>query len=359
MPRVRTVGTPWHARALQEVVCLLSRQARGSAASLCAAVALASGCGSDGAPAAPSSSVHHLLLPTSPSAAEPAQSSSSGLRFGLEVSPSDPASLDVGLDLARRRLDSVLPRGVEAAVYRHDGKVWVELGPASNEVVAEVRSALVADGSLRVARCDGPDDPLRASLGEVLPAGVELERELLGASSSGAERVYARTPQEPSAAAARMRLEAFLSSVAPSARFALGSAEVQLGRAPRRFLRSYLLAEEPERLHLADVLIDDDTGFGAPPALRVRLTSASSARFAELTGSSRGQRLAILVGSEVLLAPVVMSRIDGGELVLSLGSGSRPEERFELARRLRLGGSDVRLHLAVEEVFRAHRPSAP
>ena len=77
------------------------------------------------------------------------------------------------------------------------------------------------------------------------------------------------------------------------------------------------------------------------PELAVDFDAAGKARFATLTTGNVGRKLAIVLEGHVVSAPVIEGSIDGGRARITLGGGSRDEQRDEargLLAAFRLGG---------------------
>ncbi|MFK7999694.1 MAG: hypothetical protein AB8H86_08860 [Polyangiales bacterium] len=70
-------------------------------------------------------------------------------------------------------------------------------------------------------------------------------------------------------------------------------------------------------------------------AVTVVLTEEAARRFGDFSGAHVGQRLAIATDEEVLTAPVIRSRIDGGHIQISLGTGDTRPYAERLAAGLR------------------------
>ena len=68
--------------------------------------------------------------------------------------------------------------------------------------------------------------------------------------------------------------------------------------------------------------------------IEATLTDDCKARFADFSEQNVGRKIALVVDGEVLSAPIVQERIDGGEIAMSLGGESTPEEAAALLARL-------------------------
>lgn len=90
-------------------------------------------------------------------------------------------------------------------------------------------------------------------------------------------------------------------------------------------------------LRRADVV---HTPYG--PAVSIHLTPEGAVRFGEATGAAVGRKAAIVLDGEVLSAPVIQERIDGGRVQITMGAGSSDAVEFSrvLASSLRVGALD-------------------
>ena len=69
---------------------------------------------------------------------------------------------------------------------------------------------------------------------------------------------------------------------------------------------------------------------GGPPGVSGQFTADGSERLTALTSTREGQRIAIVVGSLIATAPVVMTAITGGMAMLTLG----PDQAEKYAQAL-------------------------
>ena len=69
------------------------------------------------------------------------------------------------------------------------------------------------------------------------------------------------------------------------------------------------------------------------PQILLSLTDSAAHHFAEVTGASIGKRMAILLDGEIVRAPVIRTRIDGGKaMITGVADRARAEQ---IARALR------------------------
>jgi len=102
-----------------------------------------------------------------------------------------------------------------------------------------------------------------------------------------------------------------------------------------------LLLVKNEAVVTGDAIVDATAGIGTsdnPMEPRINLSMSSRVRrtWAHLTGANIGRRIAIVLDDVVQSAPVVRSRIAGGESVIEMG-GSPFEEAQDLALVIRAG----------------------
>lgn len=84
-------------------------------------------------------------------------------------------------------------------------------------------------------------------------------------------------------------------------------------------------------LHGVRVTSDNDLG---APTIQLELTPEAAIKFGELTARIVRRKLAIVIDGEIMSAPVVQSRIDGGHVWISLGRSKSQEEQFADARAI-------------------------
>lgn len=100
----------------------------------------------------------------------------------------------------------------------------------------------------------------------------------------------------------------------------------------------------------ARVQSDEMTG---QPVVMLELTSEGATRFGAATARHLRRALAIVVDGEVLSAPIVQSRIDGGRVQITLGAAGDPEATRREAAALAAAlcpGARIATHFAVAEV---------
>ncbi|MFT5679131.1 MAG: preprotein translocase subunit SecD [Myxococcota bacterium] len=79
---------------------------------------------------------------------------------------------------------------------------------------------------------------------------------------------------------------------------------------------------------VASAKVSTDAASGS--AILTRFTPKCATRLADFTGENIGHSIALVVRGEVYSAPVIMERIEGGEVLLSLGGQYSPEQAERL-----------------------------
>jgi hypothetical protein len=197
---------------------------------------------------------------------------------------------------------------------------------------------------LEVVKVDDTLDPLGAVRADAIPAGSGIslgsERVSLGADQT-AERRFARIELRDgeARAATAARLRAWLDGVPlpRGARFGLEEVEDSVGGVSRVVaLRSIVLAGEPV-LRSPDVAGAEAVTGEGDAYVAVTLSADAASRLEQLTRDWMHRRMAIVVGGDVVSAPVVRSVISGGRVSITFGHGdaaSRTAEATRLAHEL-------------------------
>ncbi|MFZ4403170.1 MAG: protein translocase subunit SecD [Pseudobdellovibrionaceae bacterium] len=78
-----------------------------------------------------------------------------------------------------------------------------------------------------------------------------------------------------------------------------------------------------------DALDDAGVNFGqyGEPEVSLKFNAAGAVKFADLTGSSVGQQMAVVLDKVVKSAPNIKDRISGGNAVITLGGGTRDRDQ--------------------------------
>jgi preprotein translocase subunit SecD len=77
---------------------------------------------------------------------------------------------------------------------------------------------------------------------------------------------------------------------------------------------------------------------GERPRVLLRFSPEAGARFEQYTVEHRGERVAVVVDGEVLMAPVIQERIAGGVISIAMGANDAADAAERLATRLRSAG---------------------
>jgi len=99
-----------------------------------------------------------------------------------------------------------------------------------------------------------------------------------------------------------------------------------------------------EQLDRADVVLDPTTGL---PTVSLAFDSEGRELFGQLTGGHVGETIAIYLDGEVISSPVVQTKIENGEAIISGDFGF--EEAKQLAQRLNAGALPVPISLVSQQ----------
>jgi hypothetical protein len=242
--------------------------------------------------------------------------------------------------------------------------VVARVAPLTEEDFASVTSALATRGKLEIRLVDDVSDPLPRLSGAVTrpwPVGIEADAAELMPAGPGehAQSHYAtgaRQADEPlSVTSGRLRDWLAKLPVPFDHELALGSWAKMDEHGQEQILgwRSYYLHTWPE-LTAADVasaqaMVPEQGG----PQVQVALTPAGALRFADLTADNVQRRVAIVLDGVVTSAPIVLGRIAGGHLVITLGTAnpSAARDAEQLATVLRTGSLPAPVVLATEDRY--------
>lgn len=265
-----------------------------------------------------------------------------GLRLVYDVEPNDRTSREEAAKVLRARLARQMP-AVKHAVRVEGERIVVELAPMSGADLAGKKTLLTVAARLRVAPSRDEGDPLRAlaQLGAPHHADFAARTESIGLGTVVQHVTYVSGPATPSYPAAKQRLLAWLREVAPDVRGVVCGPTLE--DTGGEGVRTYVLGSEPVELAVQTA---EATALG----IEMRLTGASAALFADATRRSVNRRLLVLVGEDVKIAPIVVSPIESGRMVLA-GKGKDDPEAVALALHLTLPPLRARLTLAEEDRF--------
>ena len=282
-------------------------------------------------------------------AASPAVTSKPGLAKGLRlvyrVAPSDEPSVKQALDTTRARIARVAP-GVPVSVRSEGAMIVVELGGMSSDTFDHVKRATVSRGPFAAAPCADADDVLARLRDREPPPGVHVESESAPLGDGGSGHVtFAWSESSPDPVASREVLVRWVATAAP------GVAGVYVGRSTQdgqSVVRTFVIRERPTELGIVEAkAVSESVG----PSVQIELDPEGRSTFERFTSRWVKRRVALLLGDEVLVAPIVQSAIGGGHVQISLASGVDQAEADDLAFRLRFAGNGPRLELLKEELF--------
>jgi len=139
----------------------------------------------------------------------------------------------------------------------------------------------------------------------------------------------------------RVALESFLADKAPEGlEFSIGRVEGTGVPGIPTVYRSYLLRSKVEltgdRLTDARPLLDQSGLGGGKPYVGLTFDTEGAQQFERLTGENIGKRLAIVLDDTVNSAPVIQSRIAGGNAQITLGGNKNYNQLLQEATELSL-----------------------
>lgn len=262
------------------------------------------------------------------------------IEYDLEADGTD-RSRDLGttVDAIRRRLDrAAAGRELQIAVWAKD-RVTLELAGADPEVYQELRTLLVRDRFLQLARID-PDAEffalLHAHTTLVAPPGVKAETEawpmVEGHRRATADRFLRGPRREVIERYVAEQARANPAYAAPPSR-RIAYEELRAPGEPTGW-RTHVI-EDTSWLTGASIR---DATFGldpqtSQPQIIVELDDAARDKFGQLTRDHVGDKLAIVLDGEIHSAPLISSAIPGGRIAISMG-GTDPRIAERDARHL-------------------------
>lgn len=258
----------------------------------------------------------------------PSLGEAGGLRLEYAVDGEGPSAAE--LDEIRAVLEQRLEaRGIACATVRAEGeRVVLELLGAQPAVPLH---DLGLAGKLSIAP-EAPREQVEAL--EALLVGAEegviwgpLGPECSGPNADGRLRAW---------------IEARRAALPPSIEALIEPALEDEGARVR-----FVLADRGiDRPRVDAVTLRDD-----PPSVLVALDGPTGAAFGRLSAAHIGEVVVIGLDREVLAAPVVRERIDGGKVVISPGGREASEQAARIARTLRAGSLPRALLLVSEDVI--------
>lgn len=255
--------------------------------------------------------------PTRPETAPPLADSSSGIElvFAGEGAAAVAAVAHARIEALGITGAAVAPRG-EQLVVRLEG--------AGAERAADVERVLLQRGTFALFAVDAGSKTMR-ELTEQLARRGDAQI-LTGTDQWRDPRAEGATRTDPYArAATRKELAKLFAAIEVEGRIA----RFERVQAPEgEYWRSYWLEAQPIATQddvEAARLVEGARAEG-PQVVEIILEPAAARRFAAITAKSIGEKIAIVVDGEVRSAPVVMARIEGGRLALTM-AGSPEDQR--------------------------------
>ncbi len=257
-------------------------------------------------------------------------------------------------EIIMRRVDELGLR--EAAVSTREEDIIVEVPGQDEAAFKEIRDIISQTARLEFKLLDDEEDffgPLRASADKTsLPEGVGFRQETasIGQDAEGDPRrktvSYAfltKTEAETSKQALE-RFKSWTSTLSPPPDRELGfelmyDVDPVSQKSTEAGWRTYLLKSRAEITGdmIRDAIAQPDQGANSLGGwyVAIRFTDAGGTIFERITGANIKRRFAIILDGRIESAPVIQSRIAGGNASITLGS-SDPESQLRDARKLEL-----------------------
>jgi hypothetical protein len=308
-----------------------------------AALVFAIGCsGADGrdrpTSSTPTVTSSRLVTPSAPSLSS-GGAISRGVQLTFDVEPSNEANAaEATFAVARRLTRAALD--VAWSVRRDGTHVIVEVAGTDERTFSEAKEAMFDNGAFALAR-SREDDPLRTLSGKET-AEFHVSAESVGAVPSTfawkRDSTERGRPMGPGAA----DLLVWVHNSAPDVeRVYAGRASNGSNQEP--IIRTYLASAPPVTFEVVDARANETNG-----TVRVELDPSDTTRFVELSAAAKGKRILVLLGDEVLSAPVVVGSISQPVLYVS----SVRSDPGALARRIRIASPGPSMLLAKEDFIR-------
>jgi preprotein translocase subunit SecD len=257
-------------------------------------------------------------------------------------------------EIILRRVDELGLR--EAAVSTREEDIIVEVPGQDESAFKEIRDIISQTARLEFKLLDDETDffgPLRASADKTsLPEGIAFQQETasIGQDAEGDVKrktvtyAYLVRKEDETSKAALARFRAWTDTLTPPPDRELGfelmyKADPVTQKTTESGWRTYLLKSRAEITGdmIRDAVAQPDTGANSMGGwyVAIRFTDAGGSIFERITGANIKRRFAIILDNRIESAPVIQSRIAGGNASITLGS-SDPESQLRDARKLEL-----------------------
>ncbi|MCY4443828.1 MAG: protein translocase subunit SecD [Proteobacteria bacterium] len=203
---------------------------------------------------------------------------------------------------------------------RQNGSILVQLPGFSNPEKA--KELLGRTAQLQFKIVDDNFDGFSGITAESIPDGI------VDAEASGSQRSFVGED--------RGQLEEFLASYVPEDRTLLFEREQLAGNKSRWSSIVVQAATEMTGSDIIDALVVMGGEMTAQPQVSLRFSALGGRRFAEITEVNIGKRMAIVLDDVVESAPVIQTKISGGEASITLGAGRSYDEIYDEANELAL-----------------------
>ena len=271
--------------------------------------------------------------------------------------------------MLRARL-AAFESGRDADARVETGHVVVDLPEVGAATFDDVKRALTERGRLELKLVDDDNDVFAsAKAPEAGHIAVELDfRVSAPTGAAHGPTHYARIACDPTSSrqACRKRLEDWV-EIATAGRIP-SSDEIAFGFGPPRTdepgrslspeWRTYCVERRsllPEAAVSGAKLAESGRGDSETATIDIDLTPSAAEAFETVTGASVGHRLAITIDGDVVSAPVVLDKISGGKVRITVGGPEKRarDEAANLARILRTGTLPLPLVLMSENIVDA------
>jgi preprotein translocase subunit SecD len=264
------------------------------------------------------------------------------------------SAVEQAKEIIMRRVDELGLR--EAAVSTREEDIIVEVPGQDEAAFKEIRDIISQTARLEFKLLDDETDffgPIRASADKTsLPEGIAFAQETasIGQDAEGDARrktvtyAYITKKEQETSKEALERFKAWVSTVTPPPDREIGfevmyETDPITQRSTETGWRTYLLKSRAEITGdmIRDAVAQPDTSANSLGGwyVAIRFTDAGGTIFERITGANIKRRFAIILDGRIESAPVIQSRIAGGNASITLGS-SDPESQLRDARKLEL-----------------------